>query len=434
MLKVMQFRYGLDDRPPLREWLLFGLQWFAVAVPSVIIIGRVVGHLQFPDGPGQTVYLQKTCFLTAVTLIVQVLAGHRLPLIAGPSTVLLIGVVASQGFGLNTIYSSVGVGGLILACVSATGLFGYVRRLFTPRIVAVVLLLIAFTLSPTIMRLLVAAEERVSPAANLGFALVFITLMFMMQKWLRGIWKSTLIIWSLGLGSLAYLVVFPVSLQKGGAIPAPLVACFWENLTLQLSLSPGVLVSFLFCFLALSINDLGSIESMSEMLRPAKMEQRINRGITFTGLANILSGILGIVGPVNFSLSPGVILSTGCASRFTILPAAGLLFILSFSPFVLGVISAVPPVVTGVMLLYILVYQVAAGLMVLFKGGDEFSLENGLVVGLPLLMGTIISFLPPSVLAVFPVPLQPLAGNGFVVGVAAAFFLEHLVFRRPSPC
>ena len=93
VLKVMQFRYGLDDRPPLRDWLLFGLQWFAVAVPSVIIIGRVVGHLQFPDGLGQTVYLQKTCFLTAVTLIVQVLAGHRLPLIAGPSTVLLIGVV-----------------------------------------------------------------------------------------------------------------------------------------------------------------------------------------------------------------------------------------------------------------------------------------------------------------------------------------------------
>jgi xanthine/uracil permease len=421
----MQLRYALDEKPPLKETLLFGLQWFAVAIPAVIIIGRVVGHLQFPDPAGQAFYLQKTCFLVALTLFSQVLFGHRLPLIAGPSTVLLIGVVASQDSGLDTIYSSIGLGGLVLAGVSATGLFAHVRRLFTPRVVAVVLLLIAFTLSPTVMRLITSPETGILPLSNLCFALVLVTLMFLAQRWLTGIWKSTLIIWGLLVGSVAYALIFPLAAV---ASSGPWIGGFWKDITTGFSLRPGVLISFLFCFLALSINDLGSIESMSELIRPGRMEQRINRGITLTGLANILSGFLGVVGPVNFSLSPGVILSTGCASRWTLLPTATLFFLLSFSPASLGIIGNVAPVVTGVMLLYILVFQIAAGLMVIFREGVVFTLENGLVLGLPLLLGTIVSFLPPAVSSTFPAVLRPLMGNGFVVGVASAFFLEHVVF------
>ena len=58
----------------------------------------------------------------------------------------------------EAIYSSIMVGGLILALFSLTGLFGYLRRLFTPRVVAAVLLLIAFTLTPTVMNLITRVQ------------------------------------------------------------------------------------------------------------------------------------------------------------------------------------------------------------------------------------------------------------------------------------
>jgi uracil permease len=45
------------------------------------------------------------------------------------------------------------IGGATLAVMSFSGIFGYVQRLFTPRVVAVVLILIAFTLLPTIIDL-----------------------------------------------------------------------------------------------------------------------------------------------------------------------------------------------------------------------------------------------------------------------------------------
>ncbi|HBA54526.1 MAG TPA: xanthine permease, partial [Syntrophorhabdus aromaticivorans] len=87
----------------------------------------------------------------------QILWGHRLPLILGPSTVLLIGIISSQGFEADAVYSSILLGGLILTALSISGLFRYLQRLFTPRVIATVLILIALTLAPTVMNLITVA-------------------------------------------------------------------------------------------------------------------------------------------------------------------------------------------------------------------------------------------------------------------------------------
>jgi xanthine/uracil permease len=184
--------------------------------------------------------------------------------------------------------------------------------------------------------------------------------------------------------------------------------------------------------MALSVNDLGSIQSMNELLKPPDMSRRVTRGMIVTGLANMVSGFLGVIGPVNYSLSPGVISSTGCASRFVLLPAAFLLLLLSFSPAVIGFIGNVPPVVIGSVLIYIMCAQIAAGLMVVFESGKAFQFNSGLIIALPLLLGTIIAFLPVEIMNTFPTVLRPILGNGFVVGVFTALVLEHVIFRKVS--
>ena len=428
----MKFRYGLDDVPPFSETILFGLQWLAISIPGIIILGRIVGDLQFEGLSGQVIYLQKLFFATGVTLFCQVLWGHRLPLVAGPSTVLLIGVIASRGHDLNAVYGSAAIGGVLLFLVGAAGLFGHIRKLFTSRVIAAVLLLIAATLTPTILRLLTYAPRGTTVPMHLLFAAILIILMFVLYRHLGGIWKSTVIVWSMLGSSIAYHVLFPAPGEMTGAVPSAFVAPFFRNLTTGLSFEPGVLISFLFCFFALSVNDVASIQSVSEMLKPVRPESRLNRGIACTGLANLLSGFLGVIGPVNFSLSPGVIMASGSASRFPLVAAAAGLLLLSFSPVAVGLIGNVPQVVTGTMLLYILCYQVAAGLIVALGPGQVFSLESGLVIGLPLLLGVVFSFLPESVVSSFPPLLRPLIGNGFVVGVLASLVMEHIVFTGSS--
>ena len=408
--------------------MLLGLQWFAIAFPVIVIIGKIAGEIHSSDPAAQIVYLQKMAFVMAAALIFQVFLGHRLPLIIGPSTVLLVGIIASREFGRATVYTAIIAGGVLLAFLSATGLFGYLRRLFTARVVACVLLLIAFTLLPTSMNLILKTPGHPVSQANLIFAFALIAATFVLHRCLKGVWKATLIIWSMLGGTALHLAVMPEA--PAAASGAALFSGFLSDLTLELDFNVGVLISFVICFMALSINDLGSIQSVNELLKPGHEQRRITRGIFLTGLANVVSGFLGVIGPVNFSLSPGVISSTGCASRYTLVPAAFLLLILSFSPAMIVFAGRVPAVVVGSVFLYILCAQVAAGLSVVFESATGYQFTDGLVLGLPILLGTLIAFLPPEVIRAFPGMMRPVIGNGFVVGILAALFLEHVIFRE----
>jgi len=428
----MQFEYGLDQRVPFLKSLLFGLQWAALIISCIIILGKVVGDLHFSDPLGRIIYLQKLLFLNAATLICQVLWGHRLPLIVGPSAVLLIGIIASQSFGLSAIYSSVMIGGLSITILAASGFLRYFQRLFTTNVVAVVLLLIAFTLTPTIRDLMTGSMSGINPLHSLIFAFALVFLMFFCHGLLREIWKSTLIIWVMIVGSLLYYLVFPAGQAEDLFSGVPWVTNFFQEMTLHVTIHPGVLLSFVFCFMALTINDISSIQAVMELIEPKDMEDRMTRGISFTGLANIACGFFGVIGPVNYSLSPGVMMSTKCASRFTLLPAAAIMAILAFFPAATGFIANVPAVVVGAVLAYVLTSQIAAGLFIAFRDaeGGGFRFENGLIIGLSILLGTMIAFLPDQILSTLPSLLRPVLGNGFVVGVVSALALEHVVLRR----
>ena len=92
----------------------------------------------------------------------------------------------------------------------------------------------------------------------------------------------------------------------------------------------------------------------------------------------------------------------------------------------------VPAVVIGASLIYVLSTQVAAGLMVLFGGARKLELQDGLVVGMPLLVAVIVAFLPAAAVSTFPALIRPVAGNSFVMGVLAVLFLEHILFRNAA--
>lgn len=424
----MQLRYGLDERPPLSVTFIYGLQWFAIAIPTIIIIGRVTGSLQSGPDINQTAYLQKVVFIMGLTLLVQLVWGHRLPIIAGPATVLLVGIVSSAGIDPAAISSAIIAGGLMLAILGVTGSFERLRRLFAGRIIAVVLMLIAFTLSPTVIRLIAAEIPGAPHGSGPYFAFAFIGAMVLLQCFLRGMWKSTLILWGMISGTIVYYLVFAEGITWGSAgriAPVSGLAGIFPD---RLAFDLGVMLSFLICYLALSVNDLGSIQSVSELLSAGEGQRRVSRGIALTGAANLLSGIFGVIGPVNYSLSPGVIASTGCASRYALFPAAVLLLLLSFSPAVIFLAQAVPPVLIGSILAYILGFQVLAGYSVIPESDKK--IRTAIVVAAPVALGTITAFLPPSALDPLPSSLRPLAGNGFVIGVAAAMVLEKALFGK----
>jgi xanthine/uracil permease len=419
----MKLRYDLDTRPPPGATALYALQWLAISLPFIVIIGTVAAGHHSGDPGHRTIYLQKAAFITGLMFLGQALWGHRLTLITGPSTALLLGIVGSR-ISPDGVYTAIAVCGLVLALLSAAGLFEVVRRLFTPRVTAAVILLIAFTLTPTIVRLLMTGPG--TAASRLAFAAVFIMALFLAHRLLPLAGRSLLIAAGMAAGALGFWGIFGVTVPLGGqAVLAPFFTAFASPV-----FEAGTILSFFFCFLALSLNEIGSMQAVAPLLRPEGMERRIRRGMTVTGLINAAAGLLGVIGPVDYSLSPGVIATSGCGSRFPLLPAAGLLLLASFSPAVLGVAGAIPPVVVGGIMVYTLSGQVAAGLTTAFAGGT-FTFEDGLVIGLPLLAGTVTALLPAAAVAEFPATLRAVAGNGFVVGVMAVLILDR-IFRGPA--
>lgn len=422
----MKFKYGLNEIPPLGHLLLFGMQWLAIIIPIIIIMGTAVTSLN-PSGIGQqVVYIQRLFFVVAVALFSQVIWGHRLPLIIGPATVFLVGIAAGGKNSLEAVYTSILLGGLILTAVSITGLFAQLKKLFTSTVVAVILILVALTLTPMILNLITSPTAQASSFANLCFSLAMVLSMFIAAKYLRGLWKSTLIFWAVLGGTLAYYLLFSQSPLP--TYDLPIAAPFWQGLKPSFVFDPGVFLSFLICFLALSVNDLGSIQAVDEIIKPDNLPKRITRGVAVTGLINALSGFLGVIGSVNFSFSPGVIIASGAASRYTLIPTSLGLLALSFLPNTIAVLGSIPSVVIGGSMLYLMCSQIAGGLQVALS--QRYKFEYGLIIGLPMILGVIISYLPPTVINTFPPLLKPVLGNGFVVGVIAVLIMEHIVFRQ----
>ena len=70
-------KYELNDKPGILPMLMYGLQWWIVSLPCVVIMGIIVSQLHYTDVAEQTFYLQKLFGIMGIAMIVQVLWGHR---------------------------------------------------------------------------------------------------------------------------------------------------------------------------------------------------------------------------------------------------------------------------------------------------------------------------------------------------------------------
>jgi len=425
-------KYNNDDKPGFGPMLMYGLQWFLITIPTVLIISAVAGDYQFVTEVGRTLYTQKLFALTGAGFILQVLFGHKMPLVIGPASVLLIGVMTTETTRMDEVYTAILCGGALMLLISYSGWMKFLQQVFTVRIVIVILALIAFTLGPSIVNLMFSSPVHPFLAYCLGIALIFF--MLLLNRMLNGVWKSSVLLWGLLFG----VILFRWLVGDSAAASSPAVSAVQDAVAAressiflpEFSFDPGVLLSFLFCFIALFINELGSIQSVGATIRIDNMEKRTRKGLRFTGALNMLSGAVGVIGPVDYSLSPGVIMSTGCASRYTLIPAGIGLIVCGMFPGMISFLSAIPKPVMGVILLYVMTTQLSSAFQMIVQKPSLPDFNSCLIVAFPIMIALVVSFMPSSVSAAMPALLRPLLGNGFVMGVITVLLLEHVIFRK----
>ena len=422
----MKLKYGIDDRPRTGDLILYSLQWFVLAI-AVVVTSVCVAT----GSPAERVlYAQKVFALMGVATIVQSLWGHRMPIVVGPAAVLLVGIItalASQGEQINTnkIYTAVAIGGVVVTALSTGRWLERLQSIFTPRTVVVILMLIAFTLCPTIKNLIFPATEADRHTFGLLFTLLGIPTMTFAAIRLRGVAKSLVVPMALFAGYIIYYAVyggfgqvFQQYTHSEGRIFLPAI-----------EFDGSMVIAFLLCYVALLINDIGSIQGLGAMLQTTDTDKRCRRGVGFTGIFNIIAGSLGVIGPVNYSMSPGVIGSSSCASRYALIPAGAGLIICALWPSLIALFTAIPNTVIGVILLYLMGTQLAASFHIMTADKSAATFDDGLIIGLPIMIAILFTAIPMDVI---PQIIRPIMGNGFVMGVLTVMILEHIIFKKPK--
>jgi xanthine/uracil permease len=415
--------YNLDDHPPIRYALLYGFQWAMIMFPGLIIAASIaVGS--FPAGALNKVYfLQMTLLTSGLFTWFQTLWGHRYPLLEGPSTALMLAFILLAPLGLPTIQGGMILGAVLLILTVLSRQLDKVTAFFTPNVIGVILMLVSLGLIRPLIDFMTGGS------ASGGVFLMSVSLVLLiasLSHWLRGFWKSVSLLLGMILGSLLFHFLGRLSLHELARSP-------WLSLSLlRLPSAPGfhwqAVVAFACAYLAVMVNSLGSLQGIAVITDQQRLKASIRRGLLFNGLAGVCCGIFGVVGTVSYSMSPGVVLVLRVASRYAVGYCGLFLFAAAFFPKLAALLSLVPAPVVGAALCVGLGGQIGIGISTV--ASQPLASRDYFVVGVPLLVGTMVGFLPQTLFASLPGSLQIFVGNSLIVGIALVLLLEHLLLRK----
>ncbi|MGA2954942.1 MAG: solute carrier family 23 protein [Thermodesulfobacteriota bacterium] len=422
--------YGLDQFPPWPQSLMYAVQWVAIFMPILMILSAISSEYLGLRQADKLLFFQRLLLTTGGIMILQTLWGHRYPLLDGPSSALLLNILILAPGGMPAIQGGMIAGGIFLLLLGVFRLTRYVEPLFTDNVISVTVILIAITLLPFLAPLIIGQRQDLAWGDPVIFGVSVSTMLFivLLSQWLPGFLKTiSLLLGILAgsslMGALGRLEAATMREASWLRFPHPL----FPDLP---SFSAFAVIPFLVAYVAVVINGVGSIYTIGEIVGKERMGGRVARGIGFTGLGGLLAGALGTIGTVSFGLSPGVVLVTRVGSRFPLTLCGVFLCILAFFQKALALFMSIPSSVVGAALITAMASQVGAGISVLARSGKPLEGRDYLVIGLPILVGGIISILPGNFFQAFPFSAQAFLKNGLVVGIVLVLLLEHLLLRR----
>ena len=421
--------YDIDDHPPFHYGIIYGLQWAFITFPIVIIATTLCGSALNLDIEGSIRFLQLVALTTGLFTFVQTLWGHRYPMVDGPSTALILTFILLAPYGLPAIQGGMMVGGILLIIIVLSKQLDRVIRLFTPNVVGVILMLIAFGLLPPLLRFLTGVDDAHPQGEAVTVMISFALILFIatLAYRLKGFLKTISILLGMIAGSLIFLSMGRLSLQD-------LATASWISFSTRwVESAPGVywpaVVALACAYLAVIVNSVGSLQGIASITDKERLPVATRRGILVNGIEGIVCGLFGVVGgTVSFSNSPGVILVNRVASRYAVAYCGIILLLAAFVPKLAALLALVPAPVVGAALCVAMGGQIGAGIAII--ASKEIGPRDYFVVGLPVLLGTMVGFFPRSLFEVLPGFSQVFLGNSLIVGIVIVLLMEHILWRE----
>lgn len=377
-------------------------------------------------------FLQLILLSSGAFTAIQCFWGHRYPVIDGPSTALLLTFLVIAPYGLPAVQAGEIVGGLLLMAAVIIVKPERIISVMTPNVIGVILMLIGLSLLPYLSRLMSGTG---SPPVGGSSAVKFllsaglVLLMSVMAYRLKGFFKTVWMLVGMIIGSVFFFVLERPSFGH-------LMSSAWFSVPPDIipsrpQLAIPAVIAFAVSYVAVVVNSVGSFEAIETVTGRNRLRKAIPRGLFINGIAGVFCGLTGVIGLVSYSMSPGIVLTIRVASRFAV-AWCGIVFVLAaFIPKLAALFALVPPPVVGAALCTAMSIQIGAAIDIIAKSGMEQ--RSYYVVGMPVVLGTLIGFLPHNIVDELPQALRVILGNGLVFGILLALLLEHVFIRKPRP-
>ncbi len=425
-----QYIYDLDDPPPLRLAVTYGVQWVIIVFPALIAAAVLPARVLHFSPAEEVRFLQLILLSSGFSTLVQCLWGHRYPVVDGPSTALLLTFLVLAPFGIPVIQAGTILGGILLMGTVLVAKPEKITTLMSPNVVGVILMLVALTLLPYLSRLMTGAEAAASGSTQtfvLSMALVL--LMATLSYRLKGFFKTIWLLIGMTVGTALFFAlkhpdVKAIASAAWFSIPPAIVPSRPE-------ISLPAVIAFAVSYIAVVVNSVGSIQAIADITNRERLTRAIPRGLFINGIFGVICGMMGIIGTVSYSMSPGVVLSIRVASRFAVAWGGFLLILAALVPKLAALFALIPAPVVGAALCTAMGIQIGAALSII--AGKGISQRSYYVVGLPVLAGTLIAYLPQDVVNTVPPVFRVFLGNGLIFGILLVLLLEHVLMREKQP-
>jgi xanthine/uracil permease len=420
--------------------VLASLQWIAFTLANVLTVPVVLGQAFGMSPQNTATYLDQTLIACGIIGILQVLLGHKYPIIEGPAgtwwgvTVVLVQMTKETGGSLPLLLRQLEWGllaaGVVAILLAVCGLLGWIRRLFTPIVTGTFMLLLSLQLSRSMVAGILGIGSQPGgdvidvKVAVLAILLIAFTVWLMVKG--RGLIKSLAVLIGLAVG-WAVFAVFGLA-PSPQSVPGPVVklpALFpWGPPDFH----AGIVVTCAITMLVLMSNLITSVQVMGNAMKEQPEDAKFVRGTLMTGVGTAISGAAGSVGLIPLSTAASLVALTGIRDRLPFLISSIVIAVLGMVPSVGQLVAAMPAPV-GYAVMFAIYGQLLGFGLQDFKR-LALNQRDVFVVGIAVLSGVGIFFVPSTAWRTLPPMLAYLLDNGLIVGVALVVILEYLVFRK----
>ncbi|MBN3841537.1 nucleobase:cation symporter-2 family protein [Burkholderia sp. Ac-20349] len=431
--------YGPNDRPAPMVAFVAALQHLLAIIVPIVTPGLLICQALGVSSRDTTLIVSMSLVISGIATFVQckrfgplgagllIVQGTSFnfvgPLIAGGS------LMVKQGTPVETVMAA--IFGVVIAGsfveMGVSRILPFVKRLITPLVTGIVVLLIGLTLIKVGLISMgggygAMAKGTFASAENLTLSGLVLGTIILLNRvpivWVR----STALVIALVIGYLA--AAFLGRLDFTGMHQAALFQVP-TPLHFGIGFSWSLFVPMLIIYLVTSLEAIGDVTATSKISNepvegPAWM-QRIKGGVLVNGANSLLAGVFNTFPSSVFAQNNGVIQITGVASRYVGIWIAGMLVVLGLFPVVAGVLQAVPEPVLGGAAMVMFGAVAASGINIL--SGVHLDRRALLIIAVSLALGLGVSQVP-DILNSLPHALKNVLESGVATGGICALVMN----------